>query len=318
MLLTFRTIGNQVYKLEFEPSQTIASVKASLASAYDYDLAKMRLIYKAKVLPDSRTLAEAGIDVKGFLVLHAVPASSAAPKPEPKTENSPAVAPSVPAPAPIAPPASFAPTSEPLPFLPRRNEPTPSGFDNKVANLITLGFSRGDCEAALRASMGNVDRAADFLLSGYVPELPPMMSAADVPVGDSDSEGPDEDSDEEDDDDVRLRRLVRFRDALIRDPASLRSFLQEMASENPAIAGLIRDDPAAFLGSIGLNPNDFNLQGLGRVSRYEELMTAFTDGEKYSIHRLEQLGIDTMTIIQVFVACDKNEALTRECLRSMQ
>jgi hypothetical protein len=91
-----------------------------------------------------------------------------------------------------------------------------------------------------------------------------------------------------------------------------------MAEDNPALAGLIRDDPAAFLGSIGLNPNDFNLNGLGRTTQYEELMAGFSDVEKASIHALEKLGFDTMTIIQVFVACGNDEALARDCLCSMQ
>jgi hypothetical protein len=34
-----------------------------------------------------------------------------------------------------------------------------------------------------------------------------------------------------------------------------------MATENPGLAGLIRDDLAAFLGSIGLNPDAFDLHG---------------------------------------------------------
>jgi hypothetical protein len=51
-----------------------------------------------------------------------------------------------------------------------------------------MGFSKGDCDAALRASHGNVDRAADFLLSGHIPDLPQLLSISDVPISDSDDE----------------------------------------------------------------------------------------------------------------------------------
>jgi UV excision repair protein RAD23 len=93
MLLTFRTIGNKLYQIEASPSDTIRSVKERLASANAYDLTKMRLIFKAKVLPDSRTLAELGIDGSGFIVLHAVPVSAAAPAKAPsQPQNAPPAA----------------------------------------------------------------------------------------------------------------------------------------------------------------------------------------------------------------------------------
>jgi UV excision repair protein RAD23 len=322
MQLTFRTIGNKIYQIDFDLSETVQAVKSRIASAYDYDIAKMRLIFKAKVLPDSRTLAELGVDGNGFIVLHAVPlsASSSAKKPT-ISENSPAsVDPVVSvAPEPTPEPEPFQLSSEPLPSLPQAPGPRIPGFQQKVANLVSMGFSRGDCEVALRASLGNVDRAADFLLSGRVPEMPNLISTTDLPVSDSDAEDSSvDDQSEEEDEEGRLRRFRRFRDSLIRDPASLRTFLAQMAEDNPAIAGLIRDDPAAFLGSLGLNPSDFNLQGLGRTTQYEELMSGFSDAEKASIHNLEQLGFDTMTIIQVFVACNKDEGASQACLRSMQ
>ena len=153
-----------------------------------------------------------------------------------------------------------------------------------------------------------------------------MISTSDVPMSDEDDEevdrvifDEDDDYEEDEDDDgaARLRRFTRWRDQLIRDPDSLRSFLNQMAEENPAVAGLIRDDPRAFLASMGLNPDDFDLTGLGRTSPYEQLMSQFNETEKDAIHQLEKLGLDTMMIIQVFVACDKNLELATECLQSM-
>lgn len=214
------------------------------------------------------------------------------------------------------------PVAAALPDLPDSGGRDPPGFKAKVDQLADMGFSRGDCERAVRAALGNVDRAAEFLLSGQIPDAPrPMLSTAVIPMSDSDSSedevAPEEDEDE-DDVDSQLRRFTHFRNQMIRNPEKLRTFLQEVADQNPGLTRLIQDDPAAFLGSIGLNPNDFDLTGLGRTTEYERLMGQFNDEQRAAIHRLEALGFDTMTVIQVYEACDRDEALTQECLRSMQ
>lgn len=332
MLLSFKTTTNELYQEEFALSATIKDVKIKMAEKYNYAANKMKLIWHAKMLQDNVTVKNIGFKPGTSIVLHgtkvSAPAANAKPaakKQEPveikEAEN--------------APPAEqtqvrevAAPSSEPLPqFSRNRGRPDPPGFRSKVQQLTALGFAEGDCEDALRASLGNVDRAADFLLSGYIPEVPPMISTADVPMADEDDddldsvifEDDDYDSEEEEGDEgaASLRRFTRWRDQLIRDPNSLRAFLNQMIEENPAVAGLIRDDPRAFLGSIGLNPDDFDLTGLGKVSQYELLMGQFNETEKDAIHQLEKLGLDTMMIIQVFVACDKNLELARECLQSM-
>ena len=319
MLVSFRTTSNKLYQEEFDPSTTIAAIKTQMAEKYGYSANKMRLLYNAKVLPDTATLESAQVQ-KGFIILHALPATGAPQKQEAKPVETPK------AEEPVGPTENKAPTCEPLPEFSRNSgRPDPPGFRAKVQELMSMGFSEGDCVNALRAALGNADRAADFILSGHIPEVPQMISTADIPVGeaDEDEEVDDivfSDSDEEEDDDgaAALRRFTRFRDQLIRNPEQLRTFLEQMAEENPAVAGLIRDDPAAFLGSIGLNPDDFDLSGLGRTTEYERLMSQFTAAERESIHALEKLGLDTMIIIQVFVACDKNEELARECLQGMK
>jgi hypothetical protein len=187
-----------------------------------------------------------------------------------------------------------------------------------------MGYGRPDCEIALRAALGNVDRAADYLLAGYTPTVPQFFVPPEVPQSeedDSDSENDDIVFPEDEDDDeesIRLRTFTRFRNNLIRDPASMRQFLNEQAIANPGLASLIRDDPAAFLGGLGLNPDDFDLAGLGHRTQYEDLIAEFSDSERSWIHELEALGFDSMTVIQVFVACSKQFAFAKECLESMR
>jgi UV excision repair protein RAD23 len=307
-----------LYEAEFDLSQTVHSVKESLASAHGFDLKKFRLIFKGKALENDVTLEASGVDGTGFITIHISAVSRRPAKPENAPDRT---APPEPAPAPLPvadpAPAPAGPSSEPLP-LSAQGPPLPAAWAGRTVNLEAMGFGRQDCEDALRASLGNIDRAAEFLLSGYVPPQPPAPPAADE-SSESDEvsfDGSDE-SEDEDDDAVRLRRFTHFRSELIRNPAQLPALLNRMAEEHPALAGLIREDPAAFLGSIGLKAEDFNLEGLSRMTRYEQLMLRFSDAEQRSIRNLEKTGFDTMTIIQVFVACDKNEALTRACLQSM-
>ena len=57
-------------------------------------------------------------------------------------------------------------------FLPPRTSKTedPSDFQSKVRSLMDIGFDQKLCERALRASYFNVDRAAEYLIEGQVPE----------------------------------------------------------------------------------------------------------------------------------------------------
>ncbi|KAH0794950.1 UV excision repair protein Rad23 [Histomonas meleagridis] len=349
MIVNFRTISNKLYKLELNPTDTILSVKQRLAQEYALDSEKMKLIFKAKILSDNDTLQSFGIDGKGFIVLHTAPQKKSPVKPKeqiivskpqqpqqkesspqqletPKSEKSVKESPKK---------VEKLPSVEPLPSFTRaKRYPDPPNFHENVQKLMAMGFSECDCENALRASVGNMDRAADFLLSGYIPEAPNLISVSDVPMsepknitfGDDDyfddeecDEIPaSEIDDEEEDGDNSIQNFLLFRDELIRNPASLRSFLDQTAQDNPAIAGFIRDDPAGFLASIGLNPNDFDLSEFGRKSQYEMLISKFTKKEQLSIHNLENLGFDTMMVIQVFEACGKDEEMTRTCLVSMK
>lgn len=330
MIVNFRSVSRQLYTLELQPTDTVAFAKATLAEKYNLHPKKIRLIYKAKLLADALTLEAAGVNGDGFIVVYAMQASQQNDQTEQsatvnkenevKEENNKNQKEAKPAPA-------QNPPAEPLP-LPRINHKDPPGFSKKVGELESLGFKRADCEVALRAALGNVDRAADYLLSGRVPDMPPMMSVSEVPMK-NEREGnlgimlSDEEDDEvvadfgDEDQEDPMDGIIDFRDELIRHPEKLRLFLQQMAEDNPEIAYLIRDDPSAFLASIGFNPNDFDLTGLGRTTQYEQLMSEFNETEQKVIHNLEKLGFDTMTIIQVFVACDKDEQMTKSCLESM-
>jgi hypothetical protein len=43
-------------------------------------------------------------------------------------------------------------------------------IEQRIQSLEELGFHRADCEKALKSALFNLDRAADYLVSGSIPE----------------------------------------------------------------------------------------------------------------------------------------------------
>ena len=207
MIVNFRTISNKLYKLELNPSDTVSLVKQKLAQEYGLDSAKMKLIFKAKILSDNETLQSFGINGKGFIVLHTAPQNKLPDKPKEqivdvKPKHQEQKAQQIETPKMVknvkeSPKKEESyPTEEPLPSFNRANHfLDPPNFHENVEKLMAMGFSECDCENALRAAVGNMDRAADFLLSGYIPEVPNLISVADIPVSEPRNISFDEDDD---------------------------------------------------------------------------------------------------------------------------
>ena len=207
------------------------------------------------------------------------------------------------------------PHASPLPFLEEKTQLVdPPNFDDMVNELVGSGFEHADCVKALRAAVYNPNRAAEFLLSNYIPDLPQLY---DISKGTDEAGGEEEDfvSDEEEDDKESFSELVN---SLRQDPGFLQFYLQEIADNNPSVAHLIKEDPAAFIVSLGLNPKDFDLSSMKAKTDYEKYMEQFSEEEQQAIHRLEKLGFDTMIVIQVYEACGRDENSALSCLMDMK
>lgn len=333
MKVCFRTISNKVYYLELNPTDTISEIKHKLFEKYQFEPDKTKLIYKSKMLDDKTTLESNRFDKSGFIVLNtftkkktsAEPTQNKVTKTESpsnqkeensiKTENK----------SECKKNENALPSAEPLPLFTNPKYVEPQNFKDIVNKLVSMGFYEGDCEMAVRASFGDIDRAAEFLISGYIPDVPSLILSSNIPVADSNEETDDspmtfflDDNNEEEEEDNYNLNLNQVRNELIRNPQNLETLLNIIANDNPSCAYIIRNDPKSFLLTLGLNPNDFDLSKLEKRSQYEELISKFTKEEIESIHSLEKLGFDTMIIIQVFEACDKNLEKTRLCLDSMK
>jgi UV excision repair protein RAD23 len=175
MKLTFKDLKQQRFTIEAEPTETIGSVKAKIASEKGWEPSTQKLIYSGKILQDDNTIESYKIEEKGFIVC-----MTSKPKPAPK----PAAPPATPAqssstPAPPAAPASqpssnqAQPPATPSPApaaAPNYNDPNSLAMGEQrsaaVANMESMGFARSDIDRAMRAAFFNPDRAVEYLLTG--------------------------------------------------------------------------------------------------------------------------------------------------------
>jgi hypothetical protein len=263
----FKTLNGVSHELELDPKLPICEVKPIIRETLQLPSPFLRLILGQRELEDSCRIESLELSDSDFITvlstskpLHrmikrapAEPAQDPIPKPglfdEILNER----------PEPEDPVAPTEPSSLPLPHFTPQNPSVPTfsitaSMEEKVNQLMELGFSRPDCVNALMVLGGNMQLAIDSIMNTEVWEGP----------GDPDfaSDADDNESNEE---------------GTVLDP-------QEGSEEDSEEA-----DPFANFAKEDLE----------------------------SIERLEQLGYDRETVIQVFVACDKDENVAANCLLAM-
>jgi len=186
MLVTFKTLQNQTFQIEIDPSNTIKALKEKIEAekGADYPAAGQKLIYSGRILDDNSVLNDHGIDEKKFIVIMVTK-----PKTEPPQQTAPTSAP-VPAtaasttaltPAAVAQPTAAPASTQALATAASTatEEVNPIGllaaesalivgedYNRMVQNIMDMGYPRDQVERALRASFNNPDRAVEYLLTG--------------------------------------------------------------------------------------------------------------------------------------------------------
>ena len=291
----FRTITHKEYAFEFEPSTDFGAVKEAIASELGFNKPQIKLIFHSGLLKDDQTFESVGCGESDFIVLHV-----------PRTVNKAKTTP----PRATEPPK---PHESPVPLLEKApSRPDPPGFEENAAMLAELGYSIGDCKHALRAALFDTERAANYLISGHIPDVD-YSNAGEAVIRSLFGNTGEEEEEEED-------VVERVKAAIQSDPEQARSFLESLAATNPEIGDLIRNDTKGFLLSMGIPEDKIpDIQISHKpTSQFETLISQFTDEEKAAIHRLEMRGFDSMTILQVYDACGRDEATTLEVLMSMK
>lgn len=310
--------------------------KQKLAAEKEIEPLQLKFVYSGKVLQDEKTLEETRVKDGDHIIFMiskkktetpapaaVPPASSASPAPEPAAE-----------PAPSAPPA------------PAAGGDFTAGEEREatIGNIMEMGYDRPQVEAALRAAFNNPHRAVEYLLTGIpeslaAPAAAPAPAAASEPAGETapeaesthddanashgenlfeaaaaaqgdhdegDAHGRDRDLSEED-------QLVMLRNALQSSPELITPLLEQLSASNPQIARLIQEDPEGFLRTFlgGAGDGAFEVEG---DEAEPAAQIVLSEQDESAINRLCELGFDRDLVVQVYMACDKNEEVAADIL----
>ena len=334
MNLQIATLSGATINICANSDETVLDLKKKIAAEKNTDASQIKLIYNRKMLQNDPLLANLGITDMARIVMVISKSQNPIKKPEPpqKTQLETPAKTISPFMTPIQQNTTITtsdnskngPRSSPLPLLASKYNDPPD-FDEKVKELEAMGYDYGDCCQALRAALYSMDMASNYLISGYIPDIPQMApspsKAATIRKNQVDDDEFNNDIDEFDsdnnnNDDEEREPLVspEIIRRLYENPSKIKEFLNKVIEMNPDNAFIIKNNPALFLAQIGIDPSKFDLTAFQNQSVFSDLMGRFSKEDQDKIKRISEKGYDTMMVIQFFEACDKNEELTIQCL----
>lgn len=121
------------------------------------------------------------------------------------------------------------------------------------------------------------------------------------------------------------QQMQLLRAALQSNPELIQPLLEQLAASNPQIANLIQQDPETFIRTfLGAGGEDlgFEIEGEeGVVGEGGEgadpegtVRIQLSEQDQNAINRLCELGFERDLVIQVYLACDKNEEVAADIL----
>ncbi|XP_019441388.1 PREDICTED: ubiquitin receptor RAD23c-like isoform X5 [Lupinus angustifolius] len=276
------------------------------------------------------------------------PQASAAPTSTPPVS----VAPQAPAAtvAPQAPAATVAPEGSDVYGQAASNLVAGTSLEEIIQHILDMGggsWDRDTVVRALRAAYNNPERAVEYLYSGIpeqaeapvigrvpasaqpaIPTDPAAQTAQPAPVT---SGGPNAlpldlfpqglpnagsgAAGAGSLDFLRNSQQFQALRAMVQaNPQILQPMLQELGKQNPHLMRLIRDHQADFLRLINepVEGGEGNL--LGQLASGMPQAVTVTPEEREAIERLEAMGFDRATVLEVYFACNKNEELAANYL----
>ncbi|KAF9049687.1 hypothetical protein BJ165DRAFT_1591889 [Panaeolus papilionaceus] len=227
---------------------------------------------------------------------------------------------------------------------------TGANLQNTIDNMVDMGFPRDQVVGAMRASFNNPDRAVEYLMNGIpahllaetapAPAAPPATTPAANPAPTAAAapsqpqnlfqlaqqqqqqqhRGPSNPSNvgagsgapgninlEALRNDPQIQQL---RNQIAQNPELIQGLVQQLATQNPALASQIAQNPEALLQILAPEMGD-DLEG--RIPPGAHVLNV-TEEERAAIQRLEELGFSRSQAAQAFFACDKNEDLAANFL----
>jgi UV excision repair protein RAD23 len=169
-----------------------------------------------------------------------------------------------------------------------------------VVQLESLGFGKGDSEDALRASKYDVELAAQYLCDGVPYPLSIFsLDGLDLPA--------------------LKAQVSRYLEDLKSGKCTWTALIDSLRKDYPGMAAAGQAHPVFWLRALGFEEEAAQFRTLQKAPRtlFEELQVGFTPEEMEAIKRISSRGYDTMVVIQVYCACDKDEEVTLNCLKMM-
>uniref|UniRef100_A0AC35GLL2 UV excision repair protein RAD23 n=1 Tax=Panagrolaimus sp. PS1159 TaxID=55785 RepID=A0AC35GLL2_9BILA len=315
MKVTFKTITQETFELSVDDDQTILDVKNAVSKTRGEEccpVERQKLIYGGKILDDASTFGSLNYDEKRFIVLIL--------KAEKKAEEAPA---ETEKPVQEAPTPAKAATSE-IPATPANRAPpltTPQAparapqalsedHQEKLNNIISMGYPENEALAALRAAFFDPERAVEYLING-VPDTARAEGGYDAAMEGTDEEGPHVGLDflQDNEQFTQLREMVR------QNPEMLPEIIQQISQDNPALMQLIRENETEFLALLnsdddaGSNAVEGEGEPGGAGQQLPPNVIAVTEADRDAINRLKEMGFPEQLVIEAYFACDKNEGL---------
>ncbi|KAJ0981324.1 hypothetical protein J5N97_009579 [Dioscorea zingiberensis] len=214
-----------------------------------------------------------------------------------------------------------------------------SNLDSTIQQILDVGggtWDRDTVVRALRAAYNNPDRAVEYLYSG-IPEQTEIPPAARSPTSSQAAIAPVQASQPVQPsaapggpnanplnlfppalsnrgfDHVQNRQFQALRALVRANPQILEPMLEELGRESPELTSFIQEHRADFMGT-----NEPAERAEGNLSNQSaDAMpggVTVTPEEREAIARLEAMGFDRATVVQVFFACNKNEELAANYL----
>ncbi|ODQ77615.1 hypothetical protein BABINDRAFT_168934 [Babjeviella inositovora NRRL Y-12698] len=336
MQVIFKDFKKEKIPIELELTDSVLAAKEKLAAIKECEAAQLKFVYSGKVLQDDKTLEDSKIK-EGDQVIFMLSKAKKTPTPAPQAETPLAV----PVAAPVAAPVETAAEAAPAEDFTESTFATGNSRETAIQNIMGMGFDRPQVEAALRAAFNNPDRAVEYLLTG-IPESLQHRTAPEAPVAESTEA------------DVSMEetavspansgnlfdaaaaaaaaegqtagagglgalplegQMDEIRAAIQENPEMLAGILEQIAASNPELAEVIQANPEQFIRY--LMEHGLGEEGEGDFGDAEgQVQIELSQEEADAVNRLCEMGFERGLVLQIYVACDKNEEMAANMLLS--
>ncbi|EDW58615.1 uncharacterized protein [Drosophila virilis] len=281
MKLSIRTLDQKTISLELQDDkQKVIQLKQRLVQLPEITqpVESLQLIYGGRIMQDDLPLADYNIKEDRFIVLMTKRSANVQePESEPRQEHHPEQ---------IVQPAE-----------PPRPSVTPD--EQRVRDLMLMGYEEQDVRAALSASFNHPERAIEYLITGIPSSHVTAMNGTTTTSSPAESSVISETAE-------HLNylatdpRFAHVRDLIRQNPELLELVLTHLRESDPAAFEAIRSNQEEFISML----NEPTAHLTGSLSHEEEA----------AVERLMALGFDRDVVLPIYLACDKNEELTADIL----